>query len=80
MSWIYVKVGEPQEAHHVLLKAKEAIGLESFKRNWEHLSNDRVKNFSNAGLGDECYSLCLENPPPVKQQRMRGNGRNPRGF
>ena len=24
--------------------------------------------------------LYLENPPPVKQQRMRSNGRNPRGF
>ena len=80
MSWIYVQVGEPNEARRVLLKAKEATGNETFKKNWEHLSNDRAKSFSNAGLGDEWYSLYLENPPPVKQQRMRGNGRNPRGF
>lgn len=80
MSWIYVKAGEPDEARRVLLKAKEATGVETFTRNWEHLSNDRVKSFSNAGLGDEWYSLYLEIPPVPKQQRMRGNGRGPRGF
>jgi hypothetical protein len=80
MSWIYVKVGKPDEARQLMLKAKEATGADTFSRNWEHLSNDRVKSFSNAGLGDEWYSLGLENPPAVKQQRMRGNGRNPRGF
>lgn len=80
MSWIYVKVGEPDEARHVLLKAKKATGVDTFTRNWEHLSNDREKSFSNAGLGDAWYSLHLENPPAPKQQRMRGNGRNPRGF
>ena len=80
MSWIYVQVGEPDEARRVLLKAKEATGVDTFIRNWEHLTNDSVKSFSNAGLGDQWYSLYLENPPAVKQQRMRGNGRNPRGF
>ncbi|MBD5782315.1 hypothetical protein IEN85_22640 [Pelagicoccus sp. NFK12] len=80
MSWIYVKAGEPDEARRLLLKAKDVTGVETFKRNWEHLSNDRVKSFSNAGLGDEWYSLHLETPPMPKQQRMRGNGRNMRGF
>ena len=80
MSWIYVKVGEPDEARKVLLKAKEATGVETFTKNWDHLTNDRAKSFSNAGLGDEWYSLHLENPLPVKQKRVRGNGRNPRGF
>jgi hypothetical protein len=80
MSWIYVKVGKPDEARRVLLKAKEATGVETFIRNWEHLSNDREKSFSNAGLGDQWFSLYLETPPAPKQQRMRGNGRNPRGF
>lgn len=80
MSWIYVKVGEPDEARRVVLKAKDATGVDTFMRNWEHLSNDRVKSFSNAGLGDEWYGLYLENPPAPKQQRMRGNGRNSRGF
>ena len=58
----------------------EATGSEIFIRNWEHLSNDRVKSFSNAGLGDAWYSLYLETPPAPKQQRMGGYGRNPRGF
>jgi hypothetical protein len=80
MSWIHVQVGEPDEARRVLLKAKKATGVDTFSKNWEHLSNDRAKRFSNAGLGDQWYSLYLENPPPVKQQRMRGNGQNPRGF
>lgn len=80
MSWIYVKVGEPDEARRVLLKAKEATGVDTFIQNWEHLSNARVKSFSNAGLGDQWFSLYLENPPAPKQQRMRGNGRRQRGF
>lgn len=80
MSWIYVQVGQPNEARRVLLKAKEKTGNETFKKNWEHLSNDRAKSFSNAGLGDQWYALYLETPPAPKQQRVRGNGRNPRGF
>ena len=51
MSWIYVQVGEPDEARRVLLKAKEATGVDTFSRNWEHLSNDRLKSFSNARIG-----------------------------
>ncbi len=80
MSWIYVQVGQVDEARQVLLKAKEKTGNDLFQKNWEHLSNDRVKSFSNAGLGDQWYALYLENPPAPKQQRMRGNARNPRGF
>jgi hypothetical protein len=80
MSWIYVQIGEPDEARRILLKAKEATGVDTFIRNWEHLSNDRVKSFSNAALGDQWYSLYLENPPEPKQQRMRGKGRHSRGF
>ena len=80
MSWIYVQVGEPDKARQGLLKAKKATGEETFIRNWEHLANQRVKSFSNAGLGNAWYSLYLETPPTPKQQRMRGNPRNMRGF
>ncbi|PXA05098.1 hypothetical protein DDZ13_03805 [Coraliomargarita sinensis] len=81
MSWMYVQVGELDEARRILLKAKEKTGDDTFKKNWEHLSNDRVKKFSNAGLGDQWYSLYLEEPPTPKQQRIKqGHGRNPRGF
>lgn len=80
MSWIHVQKNEIDEARRILLKAKDATGNELFTKNWDHLSNDRMKKFSNAGLGEQWYSLYLENPPAVKQQRIRPNGRNPRGF
>jgi hypothetical protein len=80
MSWIHVQKDEIDEARRILLKAQEATGNDLFTKNWDHLSNDRVKKFSNAGLGEQWYGLYLENPPVVKQQRIRPNGRNPRGF
>lgn len=73
MSWIFVKQGEAEKARQLLVKAKEATGHETFTQNWERLSNDKIKNFSNEGLGEEWYGLYLENPPAPKQQRMRGS-------
>ncbi|RKX39079.1 MAG: hypothetical protein DRP64_14695 [Verrucomicrobia bacterium] len=78
MSWIFVKEGDPEKARQLLIKAKDATGNETFTRNWELLSNDKVKSFSNAGLGEEWYGLYLENPPTPKQQRMRGNAKGRR--
>jgi hypothetical protein len=75
MSWIYVKEGETEKARQLLIKAKETTGDETLALNWERLTNDKAKNFSNAGLGEEWYGLYLENPPTPKQQRMRGKGR-----
>ncbi len=80
MSWIHVQKDEIDEARRLLLKAKDATENDLFTKNWDHLSNDRVKKFSNAGLGEQWYGLYLENPPTVKQQRIRANGRNSRGF
>ncbi len=80
MSWIYVKEGDPEKARQLLIKAKDATGNETFIQNWERLSNGKVKNFSNAGLGEEWYGLYLENPPAPKQQRQRGNPRKGRRF
>jgi len=71
MTWIWVKEGEIEKARQLLLKAKEATGNEAFAHNWAQLSNDRVKNYSNAGLGEEWFALYLENPPAPKQQRVR---------
>ncbi len=71
MSWIFVKEGEPEKARQLLIKAKESTGDETLALNWERLANDKVKQFSNAGLGEEWYGLYLENPPTPKQQRMR---------
>jgi hypothetical protein len=78
MSWIYVKEGETEKARQLLVKAKETTGDETLALNWERLANDKVKNFSNAGLGEEWYGLYLENPPAPKQQRMRGKGKGHR--
>jgi hypothetical protein len=80
MTWILVKQGELEQARELLTKAKDATGNETFTHNWERLSNDKPKSFSNAGLGEEWYGLYLENPPQPKQQRVRGNARNARGF
>jgi hypothetical protein len=73
MSWVYVKEGEIEKAHQLLIKGKDATGDETLSRNLEMLANKKEKSFSNAGLGDEWFALYLEKPPTPKQQRMRGN-------
>jgi len=80
MSWIWVKEGKVEEARHLLAKGKKSTGSEALAHNWEQLSNDRVKNFSNSSLGEEWYGLYLENPPQPKQQKMRPGSRRGRGF
>ncbi|NLX25433.1 MAG: hypothetical protein GXY61_05665 [Lentisphaerae bacterium] len=80
MSWILVKSDKPEEARQLLLKGKEATGDETLAFNWERLSNDKVKSFSNEGLGDQWYGLYLENPPMPKQQRVRMSGKGHRPF
>jgi hypothetical protein len=42
----------------------------TLKRNHETLMNNRVAHFSNSGIGDQWYSLMLEEPK-VKVQRQR---------
>lgn len=68
-SWILVNKGEIDAAHKVLVKALEKTDNEFIKRNCEHLANNRITQFSNAGLGEQWYSLFLEEPK-VRQQRM----------
>ncbi|HKL20240.1 MAG TPA: hypothetical protein VJ904_00455 [Tichowtungia sp.] len=80
MSWMYVKEGEAEKAHQLLIKGADATGDETLARNLEMLANKKEKSFSNAGLGDEWYALYLENPPAPKQKRMRGNPRSGRMF
>ena len=80
MTWALVKEGKIDEARELLAKAKDSTGNEAFAHNWAQLSNDRVKNYSNAGLGEEWFGLYLENPPAPKQQRVRANARGSRPF
>ena len=80
MSWIFLKTDESEKARQLLDKAKGTTGNQTLAYNWEMLSNCKDKRFSNEGLGEEWYSLYLENPPNPKQKRMRGDARGGRGF
>ena len=78
MSWIMVKQERIEDARQLLAKSKDKLYHETLVHNWEMLSNNRVKAFSNAGFGDQWYALFLENPPAPKQQKIkmqRGKGR-----
>jgi hypothetical protein len=72
-SWILVKTGEIEEAIKVLQKGKKATENDTITRNWENLVNGKIKKFSNAGIGDQWYSLYLEEPKAQKpkQKTMR---------
>ncbi|MFA7368728.1 MAG: hypothetical protein WC334_03695 [Kiritimatiellales bacterium] len=80
MSWIYMQQGEAEKARQLLFKAKDITADKTLAGNWELLSNCKEKSFSNAGLGEEWYSLYLEAPPVPKQQRMHGNAHGGRRF
>ncbi len=68
-SWILVQNKDLDGAHKVLIEACEKMENDTIKKNREHLANNRVGHFSNAGLGDEWYALHLEQPK-VKMQRQ----------
>jgi tetratricopeptide (TPR) repeat protein len=70
-SWILVKRGDVDKAVQTLVKAKERIENPVLTKNWEHLVNGRVKKFSNAGLGEEWYALCLEEPKTKIMRQTR---------
>ena len=68
-SWILVKTGEIDEAIKVLQKGKKVTDNETIARNWENLVNGKIKKFSNAGIGDQWYSLYLEEPKTQKPKQ-----------
>lgn len=73
-AWILVKQSRVDEAHKVLIRGCDRAENDILKRNRDHLANNRVRQFSNAGFGDEWYALALETPKmQVKRQRQRGN-------
>jgi hypothetical protein len=69
-SWILVKRDDVKTAIEVLAASKKRCDHEVLNANWERLVNGKVKNFSNAALGEMWYMLYLEEPK-VKTQRMR---------
>ena len=69
-SWILVRRGLVDEAFKALTEALKNSDDATLKANHEHLMNNRVAHFSNSGLGDQWYSLQLEEPR-VRQQRQR---------
>lgn len=67
MSWMLVKRGKIDEAYKLLEKACHDNNTDSepgatLLRNRDALANNRVKQFSNAGIGDQWYALFLEEP------------------
>jgi tetratricopeptide (TPR) repeat protein len=69
-TWMLVQRGEEDKAFKVLNAALEKSDNETLKRNREVLANKKAAHFSNSGLGDQWYSLFLEEPK-VRSQRPR---------
>ena len=69
-SWILVERGMADEAFKVLTEALKHGDNDTLKANHAHLMNNRLSHFSNAGLGDQWYSLQLEEPR-IRTQRQR---------
>ena len=69
-TWILVKRGETDAAFKALTAALKNSDNEVLKANHVHLMNDRPAHFTNSGLGDQWYSLMLEEPK-IKTQRQR---------
>ncbi len=67
-SWVLVAEDRISDAVAILDEGKKKCESEVLAQNWEHLVNGRTKRFSNAPLGEQWYTLYLENPP---QQKMK---------
>ncbi len=74
MARMLVKKDRIDEAHKILTEADEKHEHPVIKANRDHLANNRLAQFSNAGFGEEWYALFLEEPK-VRAQRQRNPGR-----
>jgi len=74
-AWMLLRKKEVERARQVLLDGKKATENEILEKNWEHVTNDRLSQFSNAGLGESWYALLLEEPKQPKQRVQRVQGR-----
>lgn len=67
-AWIQNREGDVDGAFATLLAADRKMENATIKRNIDLLKNNKAKQFSLAGLGDEWYALGLEEPR-MKAQR-----------
>ena len=67
-AWILVKQGKADDAFKVLGDALKKTSDETIQSNWQALANKKLKQFSNAGLGESWYALGLEEPKMVKMR------------
>lgn len=74
-SWILVQNKDLDGAHRVLLQACDKLENETIKANRDHLANNRLSQFSNAGFGEQWYALHLEQPKVKMQRQPRYSGR-----
>jgi hypothetical protein len=65
-AWMLLRKKQTEKARQVLLDGKKATENEILEKNWEHVTNDRLSQFSNAGLGESWYALFLEEPKQPK--------------
>lgn len=61
-SWMLVKKGKHDEAFKVLTEALKSSDDKTLKANHTTLMNNCPGHFSNSGLGDQWYTLYLEEP------------------
>jgi hypothetical protein len=70
-AWMLLRKKQKDEARQVLLDGKKATENEILEKNWEHVTNDRLNQFSNAELGESWYALLLEEPKQPKPRVQR---------
>ena len=71
MAWIYVQNQNADEAHKILIDAAKNSENETIKKNRDRLANNKMREFSNLGLGDLWYALLLETPK-IQTRRQQG--------
>jgi len=70
-AWIKLRRDDPKAALEALNAAVLKTDSQVVAANRDRIANGRLKQFSNALLGDAWYSLYLEEPK-VRQQRVQG--------
>ena len=70
-AWIKLKQDKVELALEALKNAAKSSDNQVLVENIDHLTNNKVKHFSNSGFGDNWYALALEEPK-MKKQRQQG--------